>query len=505
MKIAAYCRVSTSKSEQLDSLENQKAFFTTYANRNGHELVGLYADEGISGTSLKKREEFHRLMRDAESGAFQMVVTKDISRFARNTVDALRSVRTLKKMGIPILFLTTNMDSMGDSEFLLTLLCALAQEESANISKRTKFGKQINAEKGRVPQRVFGYDRVDNFTLQINPEEAGIVRKIFTLYVQQGQGCRTISMALNQAGDRTKSGGSWNARGVRRVLENPLYCGILVNHKYEVEDFLTGKQVSLPVEQHYIHERPEWAIITREEFQNARRVLDARRIKHSSGEPFLQGRYSSKHTFSTLIKCAHCGRSFCRKTYTYANTRVFWRCSTNDQYTAETCDNRTSIDEDVLKEKLQAYFSACIPDKEAFLADVLAALEQRLPKEKKPEGRKEELESRRKKLHAKRQRYQEMYANELLTLPELKEKLEKNQEELTAVDAELVQLQQRTEAGKGNAQKQHLRETIHNFLKLENMANTDLREILDHIIADRNGNVEVVLRNFENIKYREKE
>ena len=133
MKIAAYCRVSTDKDEQLDSLNHQKEFFVEYAKRSGHELVRLYADEGISGTSLKKREEFKRLLRDAELGLFDMVVVKDISRFARNTVDALQSIRKLKSMGICTLFLTANMDSMGDSEFILTLFSAMAQEESSNL------------------------------------------------------------------------------------------------------------------------------------------------------------------------------------------------------------------------------------------------------------------------------------------------------------------------------------------------------------------------------------
>ena len=139
MKIAAYCRVSTDKDEQIDSLNHQKEFFVQYAARNAHELFRVYADEGISGTSLKKRGEFMRLLKDAEMGLFQMVVVKDISRFARNTVDALQSIRKLKAMGINTVFLTANMDSMGDSEFVLTLFSAMAQEESNNLSKRVKW------------------------------------------------------------------------------------------------------------------------------------------------------------------------------------------------------------------------------------------------------------------------------------------------------------------------------------------------------------------------------
>ena len=158
MRIAAYCRVSTEKDEQLDSLENQKQFFSEYAEKNGHSLIRLYADEGISGTSLKKRSEFLRLMKDARLGLFEAVVVKDISRFARNTVDFLQSIRELKALGINTMFITANMESLGESEFVLTIFGAMAQEESANLSKRVKFGKKINAQKGRVPQRILGYD-----------------------------------------------------------------------------------------------------------------------------------------------------------------------------------------------------------------------------------------------------------------------------------------------------------------------------------------------------------
>lgn len=147
MNIAAYCRVSTDKADQLNSLEAQKEFFSEYTKRTGDTLVRLYADEGISGTKIKNQKEFLRMMTDAEHGLFDMVVVKDISRFARNTVDLLQNVRKLKSLGIETQFLTTNMTSMGNSEFVLTIFGALAQEESANTSKRVKFGKKMNAEK----------------------------------------------------------------------------------------------------------------------------------------------------------------------------------------------------------------------------------------------------------------------------------------------------------------------------------------------------------------------
>ena len=494
MRIAAYCRVSTDKDEQLDSLHHQKEFFVEYAKRSGHELVRLYADEGISGTSLKKREEFKRLLRDAELGLFDMVVVKDISRFARNTVDALQSIRKLKSMGICTLFLTANMDSMGDSEFILTLFSAMAQEESSNLSKRVKWGKKINAEKGRVPQRIFGYDRIDNFTLEINPTEAGIVRKIFSLYNDQGLGCRTISATLNRDRDKTKLGSDWNARGVRRILVNPIYCGILINHKYEIEDYLTGRQIRLPEEEQFCHSRPAWAIVTPEAFRKAQEIMASRRTQYDSGEPFMAGRYSAKHTFSTLIKCAHCGRSFTRKSYTYANTRVYWRCVTNDQYTAEKCDNRTCLDEPELLKRLREYFASLIEDRDAFVADILASLDKRLPASQNPEQAKREIEAKRKKLLSKKSRYQEMYASDILSLTELKEKITGITEELNALDRALARL---APGKKAVEAVQRYTGEIERFLELETVTNMDMRRILDHISVDREGHVRVVLRKFD--------
>ena len=497
MKIAAYCRVSTDREEQIDSLKHQKEFFVEYAKRNGHELFRLYADEGISGTSLKKREEFKRLLLDAELGLFEMVVVKDISRFARNTVDALQSIRKLKSMGINTLFLTANMDSMGESEFVLTLFSAMAQEESNNLSKRVKWGKKINAEKGRVPQRIFGYDRIDMYTLEINPEEARIVRKIFQLYNEQGLGCRTISMTLNRDNDKTKYGSEWNPRGVRRVLVNPIYCGILVNHKYEIEDFLTGKQVNIPKEEHFYHERPSWAIVTPETFQRTQEIMESRRNKYDSGEPFREARFSSKHVFSTLIKCEHCGRSFTRKTYTYVNTRVYWRCVTNDQYTAEKCDNRVMLNEPELIEELRKYFASLIADKDAFIASVLASLDKQIPEARNPEHAKQEIAVKRKKLLSKKERYQEMYANDVITMEELKEKLADITQELKTLDVDLKKIAQTAEIIRSSEQIiSDYRQEITRFLELETVTNMDMRRILDYICVNKDGSVRVVLKKF---------
>lgn len=500
MRIAAYCRVSTDKEEQKDSLAHQKEFFMEYARRNGCELFRLYADEGISGTSLKKRVEFQRMMRDAQRGLFEMVVVKDISRVARNTVDFLQSIRVLKSIGVNVIFLTANMTSLGDSEFILTIFGAMAQEESGNLSKRVKWGKKINAKKGRVPQRIFGYDRMDNFTLQINPVEAEVVRTIFRMYLNEGAGCRGISLALNADGAKTKFGCEWNPRGVRRVLTNPIYCGHYVNNKYEIEDFLTGHQIRLPAEENFHHDRPEWAIITMDEFLRAQTQIEERRTKYKTLDGHsTDSRYSSKHLFSTLIKCEHCGKSFCRRKYTYVNTRVYWICSTNSQYAAEQCDNLVKIEEAELLAEIRTYFSSLIQDRDRFIQGILSEVNRRRSSAQ-DEIKAEDAEKKRKRLLVKKSRYQEMYANDVMTMAELKAKTAQITKELSELDDSLKRLQRSAavQQNSENSVKPYKME-IERFLALETATNLDLRKIIDCISVNRDGKVQIILKKLEDL------
>ena len=278
MNIAAYCRVSTDKTDQLNSLEAQKEFFSEYTKRTGDTLVRLYADEGISGTKIKNRKEFLHMMSDAEHGLFDMVVVKDISRFARNTVDLLQNVRKLKALGIETQFLTANMTSMGNSEFVLTIFGALAQEESANTSKRVKFGKKMNAEKGRVPNIVYGYDKTigDYFNLAINEEESKVIRQIYQWYTEEGYGAAKIANMLNEKGLTTKRNCKWSQNAICRILTNEIYTGKIINGKQEVTDFLTGQRADKDETEWMVVERTELRIIDDQTFEKAGETLHSR-------------------------------------------------------------------------------------------------------------------------------------------------------------------------------------------------------------------------------------
>ena len=466
MRIAAYCRVSTAKEEQLDSLANQKEFFEAYARTNGYELVQVYADEGISGTQMRKREQFQALLRDAARHHFDLVVVKDISRFARNTVDFLQSVRALKELGVNTRFLTANMDSLGESEFVLTLFGALAQEESANLSRRVKFGKRLNAQKGRVPRLLYGYHRVDNFQLAICPEEAQVVRKIYSLYVDQGLGCRTIAQQLNGLGYVTKQGCPWTPSAVHRILTNPIYCGHHVNHKYEVENYLTGKRKKLPPQEQFHHSRPQWAIVTPEQFAQAQQQRQQRARARG---------YSARHSFSGLIVCAECGRSFCRKSYTYANTRVYWKCWGNDQ---GQCANRTKIEEEQLVAAIRDHVGECITNLEGWKQSVVDGVLNHISGVPQEESELERLAQRKK-------RYERLYANGIIPLEQL-------QQELAEIQTREDTLQEEWAGEHSDAAK--ILAQLEEYMRWEGLERADVAKLVEKITADERGEVRIILR-----------
>lgn len=496
MRIAAYCRVSTGSDKQLYSLENQKEFFAEYASKSGHTLVRIYADEGISGTSLKKRAEFMRLMADARLGLFDIVVCKDVSRFARNTVDLLNSIRELKSMGISLNFLNADMESQGESELLLTIMGAVAQEESVNLSKRIKFGKKVTGKKGRVPRIIYGYDHMDNYNLAINSSEAETVRLIFCLYAGEGYGCRKISRELNERGIATKNGFAWDSKGVRRILTNSIYCGDYINCKFEVRDCLTKKLVATSAEEHIHHYRPEWAIVSPEMFERAQNLLGGRREKYGSGIPFREARNSTKHLFSTLLKCENCGRSFTRKHYTRVDgsERAFWKCSANDSYAAEHCENTIKIDENLIVDAIREYFLSIINNKDGFIKE-LADDAQNARGENKQDDVILEIGYKKEKLETKRKRYQDMYVNDVIALTELKDKLCVLDRELGYLDKTLENCQKTEQAAVDSAEKRRrIEEEIERFLNLESATNVDLRQIIERITVNNDGGVKICIK-----------
>jgi len=492
MNIAAYCRVSTDKEDQLNSLEAQKEFFAEYTKRTGDTLVGLYADEGISGTKIKNRKEFLRMMTDAQHGLFDLVVVKDISRFARNTVDLLQNVRKLKSLGIETQFLTANMTSMGNSEFVLTIFGALAQEESANMSKRVKFGKKMNAEKGRVPNIVYGYDKTigDYFNLSINKAEAETVRQIYKWYLDEGYGAAKIANMLNESGSKTKRNCKWSQNAICRILTNELYTGKIINGKQEVSDFLTGQRKAKDETEWFVVERPELRIIDDESFETAQEILrgrhDAFHMKHE--------RQSNKHLFSTLIKCKECGWSYRRIVRQYKNTYIRWVCSGRNGKGADSCPNSIVLDEDELIETLQKYFVNVLNSKKKVTEYVVKEF-QRIYKAKDENLEYEkQLQAQLAKLQKSREKYMEMYTDDLISREELNRKIGGMRKEMERLENDLKLVSYHLT--KGEQLEGILNSTfkrIEDVTDIRQMTNAQLKRIIQKIEVDKSGNVEIFL------------
>lgn len=270
-RAVAYCRVSTEKAAQLDSYAAQKEFFVLYCSRQGYELTCIYGDEGKSGTRMASRPELQRLLSDAHRGLFDLVLVKDVSRLARNVVDFLFAVRLLKELDIPVHFVNADLSSSTGNEFILTILSAIAQEESASLSRRIKFGKQLSAQKGRVPNLVFGYRRLGLYELEPHPTQANTVKRIYYAYADQGYSMEEIARELDEQGILTSRGKPFSVKAVSRILHNPLYTGRVVCRKSEVADYLTGRRRQLPPEEQFITYRPELRLISDDLFDLAQK------------------------------------------------------------------------------------------------------------------------------------------------------------------------------------------------------------------------------------------
>lgn len=498
MNIAAYCRVSTDKADQLNSLEAQKDFFAVYTQRTGDNLVRLYADEGISGTKIKNRREFLRMMADAEHGLFDMVVVKDISRFARNTVDLLQNIRKLKALGIETQFLTANMTSMGNSEFVLTIFGALAQEESANTSKRVKFGKKLNAEKGRVPNIVYGYDKIigDYFNLTVNQEEAAVVRQIYHWYTQEGYGAAKISNLLNEKKIRTKRNCQWSQNGICRILTNELYTGKIINGKQEVTDFLTGRREDRDETEWMVVERPDLQIVDKETFDQAQRIMTER------GKAFKvnKERHSNKYLFSTLIKCKECGWSFRRTVRTYKNTYIRWVCSGHNGKGVDSCPNAVTVDEEELIEVLQEYFARLLEGKKQVVQYVISEFQKVYRARDENLNYEKELTAQLDKLQRTRQKYMDMYADDLISREELNDRIGGMRQEIERLENERKMVSYHLT--KGEQLEAILHQTfreIEDITDVRQMTNAQLKRIIQKIEVDKDGTVDIYLRLLGNL------
>ncbi len=325
-RVAAYCRVSTDKDDQANSFESQQRYFRQYIERNPDwELYAIFADEGISGTNTKKRKEFNRMIACAKNGDFDLIITKEISRFARNTLDSIFYTRDLKKHGVGVIFLNDNINTLdGDAELRLAIMSSIAQEESRKTSERVKWGQKRQMEQGVVFGRsMLGYDVKDG-KMTINEEGAKIVRLIFQKFVDEGKGTHVIARELREEGINPMRVKEWSNTVILRVIRNEKYCGDLVQKKTYTPDFLSHeKKYNRGQEEFVIIKDHHEPIISRELFDKANRILDAKSLSQEG-----KAKHSNRYPFSGKIKCGRCGASYVARYKTRKDGSRYkaWRC-----------------------------------------------------------------------------------------------------------------------------------------------------------------------------------
>lgn len=358
LRVAAYCRVSTDKDEQHNSLESQRSYFRDYINsKENWELAEVYYDEGVSGTSTRRRMGFNHMIDDAQAGKIDLIITKEVSRFARNTVDTLSYTRRLKEMGTGVIFINDNINTLEpDGELRLTIMASIAQEESRKTSERVKWGQKRRMEQGVVFGRsMLGYD-VREGKLYINSEGAETVRLIFYKYVNERKGTHVIARELTEAGICPMYVNQWSGSVILRILRNEKYAGDLCQKKTYTPDYLSHKKkYNRGAEEKVCIENHHEPIIERSLWDEAQRLLAAR--VHGDEH---KSRYSSCYWCSGKVVCGECGAAFVSRTKHRKDGSTYkaWRCACNAKYGSEKtnrlgnvvgCDN-VSINERVLSE-----------------------------------------------------------------------------------------------------------------------------------------------------------
>ena len=384
LRVAPYCRVSTGSEEQQTSFTAQMEYYTQrIADTEGWTMVRLYADEGITGTSTKKRTQFNKMIRDAEKGKIDLVITKSVSRFCRNTLDGLEYIRRLKKCGVGVYFEKENTNTLYmANEMILTFLMSQAQAESESMSSNIQWGHRARFKQGIVHynfNNFLGYRKGEDGEPEIDEKEAPTVRRIFARYLM-GQSVGQICRDLMADGCKTARGGTqWSDHTVRHILQNEKYMGDAILQKTFTLDLFSRQQVKnegqLPK---YYVENAHPAIIDRDTFQKVQEEMARRSSlrKTSDKTKTEQGKYSGKYALGGLLVCGECGSPYRRVTYMpHGKKRYVWRCINRLEYGKKVCKCAPTLEEPDIHAAVTAAMNELFRQQAAqqVLADCIAA------------------------------------------------------------------------------------------------------------------------------------
>ena len=374
LRVAAYCRVSTEEEEQQSSYEAQCTYYTDKIMTNPEwTMAGIFADEGITGTSTKKRDDFNRMIRKCRQKKIDLILTKSISRFARNTLDSLKYIRALKELGIGIIFEKENINTLEmDTELIITFMSDFAQSESESISANVRWGKRQAMKEGKTSvnfRKLYGYYLDSEGNPRVDSDQAEVIRGIYNRYLQ-GASLRMIRQELEAEGIPNPAGREkWGIGQIRNILGNEKYCGDVLMQKTFIQDCISKKVVKntgqLPM---YLIQNNHPAIVSREVYQ-AVQAEKARRSATASPSTKTSstGRtcYASKFALSERLVCGECGTLYRRCTWKRnGKTRIVWRCVSRLDYGTKYCHQSPTMDEEPLQRAIMAAISSVMAPKE---------------------------------------------------------------------------------------------------------------------------------------------
>ncbi|MEE0859403.1 MAG: recombinase family protein [Acutalibacteraceae bacterium] len=502
-RVAAYCRVSTDNLDQANSLESQQRYFNEYIKRNPlWELYEVYVDEGISGTSTKKRASFNRMIDDAKNKKFDLIITKEISRFARNTLDSIGYTRELKRHGIGVIFMNDNINTLdADAELRLTIMSSIAQEESRKTSDRVKWGQRRMMEQGVVFGRdMLGYDVRDG-KLYINEEGAETVRLIYQKFLDEGKGTHIIAKELREAGIKTSTYmKDWSYTVILRILKNEKYCGDLIQQKTYTPDYLSHSKKYNKGEVEYVtirnHHEP---IISREIFEATQREIERRRNLHGAKNGF-----ANRYALSGKIICAECGSTFIHRknTSSNGNQNESWTCIQHQKYGRERtnknnervgCSN-VSINEKDIRAILQYVIADVLTDRKNIIESVLATVSEVL----KSDHSKDNIayfENELEKIENKKERLLDMCLSGDIETTDYRKACER-------LKAEHDSLSEKLQKEKAHKQRlmdkekiiQEIKAYVNSLTIGEEWNDTFYRSIVDKIIINKNREIDIHLK-----------
>ncbi|MDR0493112.1 MAG: recombinase family protein [Nitrososphaerota archaeon] len=506
-RVCAYCRVSTEQDDQLNSLDNQKRYFEKYIENNiAWEFCGLYVDEGISGTSVEKRASFQRMVADAEARKFDLLLTKEISRFARNTLDSIFYTRKLKGLGVGVLFMNDNINTLdADSELRLTIMSSIAQEESRKTSERVRWGQKRQMEKGVVfGASLLGYT-AKNGKLTVNENEAKTVRLIFELYLS-GMGAYLVQKELENRGIPAPNGGlRWHTSAILDILKNEKYAGMLKQKKTLTTDYLSHKRKPNEGEEDYIVvENSHEPIVTKEIFDRVQGEIKRRR-----SAVVEKSRYSNRYVWSGKIECAHCKSKFERK---YSNQRaapfeVVWRCAKAAKYGKEKINaqgrrvgcNCETVHEAFLRENFLAVVNSVIENKDMVVAELRSAMRRAIDNSPNKSAELEQVRADIDRVVARKLKLLDTHFDGVITRAEFEAANNRYNQQLAVLNKRFSALELDNETVVTLQQKlENVEAAIENLARLKEFGDSVCSEVLDKVVVEGREKMSFYLKTDKN-------